>query len=85
IFTSERIVGGDFSKALARLPGFGVTNVSAHYRHGPWHLSLRIDNLFDKEYANSGSAGFDASFNQQAAFFPAPERNLWLALNYQFE
>ncbi|MBT2987438.1 MAG: TonB-dependent receptor [Candidatus Thiodiazotropha sp. (ex Ctena orbiculata)] len=85
IFTSERIVGGDFSNALARLPGFGVTNVSAHYRHGPWHLSLRIDNLFDKEYANSGSAGFDASFNQQAAFFPAPERNLWLALNYQFE
>ncbi|MEW8648420.1 MAG: TonB-dependent receptor [Candidatus Thiodiazotropha endolucinida] len=85
VFTSERIVGGDFSNALARLPGFGVTNVSAHYRHGPWHLSLRIDNLFDKEYANSGSAGFDASFNQQAAFFPAPERNLWLALSYQFE
>ncbi|MEW8425086.1 MAG: TonB-dependent receptor [Candidatus Thiodiazotropha sp.] len=85
VFTSERIVGGDFNNALARLAGFGVTNVSAHYRRGPWHLSLRIDNLFDKEYANSGSAGFDASFNQQAAFFPAPERNLWLALNYQFE
>ncbi|MET0072534.1 MAG: TonB-dependent receptor [Candidatus Thiodiazotropha sp.] len=85
VFTSKRIVGGDFSNALARLPGFGVANVGAHYRRGPWHLSLRIDNLFDKEYANSGSAGFDASFNQQAAFFPAPERNLWLALDYQFE
>jgi iron complex outermembrane receptor protein len=85
VFTSERIVGGDFNNTLARLAGFGVANVSANYRRGPWHLTLRVDNLFDKEYANSAAAGYDASFNQQAAYFPAPERNLWLALNYHFE
>jgi iron complex outermembrane receptor protein len=85
VFTSERIVGGDFNNTLSRLAGFGVTNVSAHYRRGPWHLTLRVNNLFDKAYANAGSAGYDESFIQQAAYFPAPERNLWLALDYHFE
>jgi iron complex outermembrane receptor protein len=85
LFTSERIMGNDFNNALARLAGFGVTNVSAHYRRGSWHLSLRVENLFNKAYANSGAAGYDASFTQQAAYFPAPERNLWLALNYHIE
>jgi iron complex outermembrane receptor protein len=85
LFTSERIVGSDYNNALSRLAGFGVTNVSAHCRRGPWHLTLRVDNLFDKAYANSGAAGYDVSFTQQAAYFPAPERNLWLALNYHFE
>jgi iron complex outermembrane receptor protein len=85
VFSSERIVDGDFSNALAKLPGYGLVNVSTHYRRGPWHLSLRVDNLLDKQYANSGAAGFDASFTPQTAYFPAPERNLWLALDYRFE
>ncbi|MEL0584943.1 MAG: TonB-dependent receptor [Candidatus Thiodiazotropha sp. (ex. Lucinoma kazani)] len=83
VFSSERVIGGDFNNRLQRLPGYGVVNAGSHYRSGPWHLSLRIDNLLDKHYANSASAGFDASFTQRAAFFPAPERNFWLTLNYR--
>ncbi|MCU7923197.1 MAG: TonB-dependent receptor [Candidatus Thiodiazotropha sp. (ex Dulcina madagascariensis)] len=85
VFSSERVVDGDFNNDLARLAGYGVLNAGLHHRSGPWRLSLRVDNLLDKQYANSAAAGFDRSFTQRAAYFPAPERNFRLTLNYRIE
>ena len=85
VFSSERVAGGDFNNSLQQLPGYGVLNLGSHLRNGPWHLSLRVDNLLDKEYANSASAGFDNTFTQRVAYFPAPERNFWVTLNYRIE
>ncbi|MCG7960387.1 MAG: TonB-dependent receptor [Candidatus Thiodiazotropha taylori] len=85
VFSSERVVSGDFNNALETLPGYGVLNSGAHFRTGPWHASLRIDNLLDKQYANSAAAGFDSTFTQRVGYFPAPERNFWLTVNYLIE
>jgi iron complex outermembrane receptor protein len=85
ILRSERIFGGDFTNAFDTLPGYGLLNLGGHYDNGPWRLGLRVDNLLDKRYAASGSVGFDASFIRREAYFPAPERTLWLTARYQFE
>jgi iron complex outermembrane receptor protein len=85
IFSSKRMASGDFSNRLQELPGYGVLNTGSHYRNGLWHLSLRIDNLLDKQYANYAASGFDTSYNQRVGYFPAPERSFWLSLNYQIE
>jgi iron complex outermembrane receptor protein len=85
VFSSKRVLGGDFSNSFKALPGYGVINLSAQFKSGPWQIGLRIDNLLDQEYANSGSVGRDASSTNREAFFPAPERNYWLTLNYHFE
>jgi outer membrane receptor protein involved in Fe transport len=79
------MASGDFSNRLQELPGYGVLNTGSHYRNGLWHLSLRIDNLLDKQYANYAASGFDTSYNQRVGYFPAPERSFWLSLNYQIE
>ncbi|MCG8126051.1 MAG: TonB-dependent receptor, partial [Candidatus Thiodiazotropha taylori] len=85
VFSSERVVSGDFNNTLETLPGYGVLNTGTHFRTGPWHASLRIDNLLDKQYANSAAAGFDSTFTQRVGYFPAPERNFWLTVNYLIE
>ncbi|MES9853281.1 MAG: TonB-dependent receptor [Candidatus Thiodiazotropha sp. L084R] len=85
LFSSERVVGGDFNNNLEKLPGYGVVNTGANFRNGSWHASLRVDNLLDKQYANAAASGFDASFNQRVGYFPAPERNYWLTVNYTIE
>jgi iron complex outermembrane receptor protein len=85
VFSSERVVSGDFNNNLEPLPGYGVLNMGSHFRSGPWHASLRIDNLLDKQYANSAAAGYDSASSQRGGYFPAPERNFWLTLNYMIE
>ncbi|MEW8505512.1 MAG: TonB-dependent receptor [Candidatus Thiodiazotropha sp.] len=85
LFSGQRVMGGDFSNSFEELPGYGVVNLGSQFTTGPWRIGLRIDNLLDKEYSNTGAVGFDAGFTRRAAFFPAPERNLWLTLNYLIE
>lgn len=85
LFSSQRVLGGDFGNRFDMLPGYGVVNLGAQFTTGPWRIGLRIDNLLDKQYSNSGAVGFDAGFTRRTAFFPAPERNLWLTLNYRIE
>ncbi len=85
ILRSDRVFGGDFANAFENLPGYGLLNIGGHYDQGPWRFGLRIDNLLDKAYAASGSVGYDSSFTPREAYFPAPERSLWLNARYQFE
>ncbi|MET0121519.1 MAG: TonB-dependent receptor [Candidatus Thiodiazotropha sp. 6PLUC9] len=85
LFSSKRVVGGDFNNNLKKLPGYGVLNSGANFRSGSWHASLRVDNLLDKQYANAAASGYDTSFNQRVGYFPAPERNYWLTVNYLIE
>ncbi len=84
LFSGKRVLGGDFGNSFEELPGYGVLNLATQFTTGPWHIGLRIDNLLDKEYSSSGSVGLDAGFTSRAAFFPAPERNFWLTLDYHF-
>jgi iron complex outermembrane recepter protein len=78
---SDRVFGSDFTNEFEHLPGYGLLDAGAHYRTGPWHYSLRVDNLLGKAYAGSGSIGYPALMG----YYPAPERSAWLSAEYRFD
>ncbi len=85
LLASERVFGSDFANAFDRLPGYGLLNAALRYDQGPWLFSARVNNLLDKEYTASGDIGFDAFFVRREGHFPAPERNVWLSVRYQYD
>jgi iron complex outermembrane receptor protein len=87
---SEQVFGGDFANQLGRLPSWQVLNAHLSYNLKAWSMKLRINNLLNEKYSETGSqfTEFDpvtfAPTNHQA-FFPSPERNAWLSLEYRFD
>ena len=84
-YASERVLGGDFANAFPPLGGYTLANSVLSYREGPWHISLRANNLLNREYSSSGAVGFDENFTTRGAYFPAAERNFWLTLAGHFK
>ena len=85
---SDRVYGGDFSNSFSKLPGYVVSNLNLSYRYNDFLLSLRVNNLLDKKYSDSGNLGFDFRdpfFPQVETFFPAPDRNFYLSLHYSYD
>ena len=87
---SERVFSGDFDKVLGELPGYGVVNVASDVHHKGWTLSARVNNLLDNEYSDFGARA--TLFPPPAfapveleSFFPAPERNFWISLRYDYD
>ncbi len=83
---SERIFDGDFSNSFSGLPGYVVSNANVSFRYQAFTISLRVNNLLDKKYSDAGGIGFDfrTDFRQAETFFPAPERNFMLSLQYNY-
>ena len=85
---SDRVFGGDFTNTFDKLPGYAVANMQATYQYNQFTLTLRVNNLLDKEYSDSGNIGFDfrdPMFPQVETFFPSPERNLLFSLRYNYQ
>lgn len=81
IASSERILGGDFDNSASRLSGHAVNNLNLRYTTNALTFSLRVNNLFDKQYNDNGNT---SSFNPDS-FFPAPERNFLFTIQYNHE
>ena len=89
IAVGKQSFGGDFANQLDKIPGFEVLNSHVAYGVGSWDFSMRVNNLLDEKYSESGSVftAFDpVTFapTQFASFFPSPERNYWLSAKYRF-
>jgi len=86
---SDRLFGGDFDHAFTALPGYMVGNLNLSYQHEQFRLSLRLNNLLDKQYSDAGNIGFDFRqpfpSPQRETYFPAPGRNLMLSLQYSYK
>jgi iron complex outermembrane receptor protein len=79
------------------VPGYAVVNVDASWRLGSgWELFGRIDNLFDRQYANFGVLGSNVFANATRTFDPAhplaepflglgTPRGAWLGLRYAWD
>ena len=80
--------------ARGRVPGYGVVNLDARYRlQKGWEVFARVDNLFDRKYANVGVLGLNAfagpgnSFDganpvgEQFRGYGAP-RGVWIGARY---
>jgi iron complex outermembrane receptor protein len=84
LWVGERVLGGDFDNRFDALGGYAVVNLVGRYDAGPWRLTLRVNNVLDKRYSDTGAVGFDETFALRDAYFPSPERNFWLSARYDF-
>jgi iron complex outermembrane receptor protein len=82
----DRYAAGDIANAFERLDGETVINAGLHYRQSRWRVSARINNLTDRRYADYAASSYNpATFQNETAFYAAPERNLALTFAYRFE
>ena len=89
IAVDEQVFGGDFDNDLEELDAYEVVNAHASYKHKNWVLGLRINNLLDEEYSESGNLFASSSpptFTNvnEPSYFPSPERNFWLSAKVNF-
>ena len=87
IAVGEQSFGGDFANQLNKMSGYEVVNGHIAFKNQNWNFSLRVNNLFDASYSESGSVftEFAPVFSQFEAFFPAPERHYWISAKYLFK
>ncbi len=75
-YTGERYLSGDNDNLLGKQDSYTVLNANISYELKAWRLSARVNNLTDKEYIESA--------NSWLAYYPSPERNIWLTAAYRF-
>jgi iron complex outermembrane receptor protein len=81
-WVASQVNGSDFANAFPELPSYTVANINLRYLHEDLELGLQVNNLFNREYSETGAIGLDATFTSRDAYFPAPERNLRSTLRY---
>ena len=79
IVVDDQVFGGDFNNELETLDAYEVVNAHVSYDYKNWGLGLRVNNLLDEEYSETGS-----KFNSEPSYFPSPERNFWLSAKVSF-
>jgi len=76
IYTGDQYQSGDNANTASKLGSYTVANLNAEYSWKEWTYSMRVNNLFDREYAES--------VNVFGSVFPLPERNFWLSAAVRF-
>lgn len=96
--SGSRLRGDESNQDVnGQVPGYAVLNLDARWRLGK-NLELfgRVDNLFNRKYANFGVLGSNAFANPTKAFDPAnavaepfyglgAPRGAWVGLRYEWE
>ena len=59
LYVDERHYGGDHANRFPTMDAYHTLNLSAGWDKGPWQLSLRINNLTDQAYSETGNIGYD--------------------------
>lgn len=84
----RRRFAGDFANDFPGLPAYAVMNFNGIYHYGNFDVGVRINNLLNRTYSDSGQVVFD--FREEfpsplvASFYPAPGRNVMLTLIYDY-
>lgn len=81
-WTGSQVNGSDFANAFPRLSSYAVANLMLRHQYKDLELGMQVNNLFNREYSETGAIGLDATFTSRDAYFPAPERNLRLTMDY---
>ena len=76
----EHYAQGDNANSFDKLSAINVVNAGFKYVYDNVDVSLRINNLADKKYAE-----FITNNGFGAAYQPSLERNFLLSANYRFE
>lgn len=83
-YVGDQVLGGDFANTFPKLDSYTVVNLSGEYKLNGWRIGAKVNNLFDKEYSETGATGYTAGWVLADAYFPSPERNFWLSVGYDF-
>lgn len=75
-------LGGDYISRRTSLNGqpvkpYMIFDASLMWERGPWHVLVRVDNIFDKTYASSG-------FTDRTGHFPGDPRSGFIEVSYRF-
>ncbi|NNN49495.1 TonB-dependent receptor [Vibrio sp. 2-2(8)] len=76
VYTGSRYKDGDTSNSLDKLPAYWLSNLAVSYIKKEWSATLRVDNAFDKKYAENA--------NNWGAYYPGDGRKIMLTSSYQF-
>lgn len=80
IYVGNRYAGGDNANTLGLLGGTTVFNTNINYSFKDFNLSLRLNNITNKQYVSSAYVN---TLNQKG-LYPAPGRNFLLGIDYEF-
>lgn len=80
IYTGDRFVEGDNGNEGDKLASYVLGNLALNYNRDAWLASLRIDNLFDKDYVSAGYYG--GLWGD--SYYSGRGRDIRLTLGYRF-
>lgn len=83
IYVSERYLANDFANSEKPLGGFTTYNLGLNYKKTKYTLSLRVNNLTNKEFYSYAATSF-ANNSVTTAYYPAAGINALLNLRYEF-
>ena len=81
-YTGSQFLDDDEANALDKIGGYTVVNANLRWKMQEWDASLRINNLFDKEYDAYALAA--SWVPGGVAHYPAAGRQVMLTLGYSF-
>ncbi len=81
IITGSRFPIEDDANRGRRLGGYTIYNANIGYYRKHWSVNLRLNNISGKRFYNYVLLPAGSS---QAFFYPAPQRNFLLSVNYDF-
>ncbi|ABN60192.1 TonB-dependent receptor [Shewanella baltica] len=80
IYTGDHFVEGDNGNEGDKLASYVLGNLALNYNRDAWLASLRIDNLFDKDYVSAGYYG--GLWGD--SYYSGRGRDIRLTLGYRF-
>lgn len=94
LYVDGQRYGGDHANRFPAMDAYRLLNLNAGFDRGPWTITLRVNNLTDEAYSETGNIGFDsvAHAGCLAGGFggfdcpsenPAPEINAMLGIEYR--
>lgn len=92
-YASSTHMRGDESNDLAKISGYTVFNLNARYKPNKTvHFWAKVDNLFDKEYENSGIRNFNfynlpsagETIQEERFVSPGAPRSIWAGVAINF-
>lgn len=80
IYTGDRFIEGDNANQGDKLASYVLGNLALNYNRDAWLASLRIDNLFDKDYVSAGYYG-GGTYN---GYYSGRGRDIRFTVGYRF-
>ncbi len=81
VYTGSRYRANDYDNSRSSVSAYTLVNLNLSWSYQDWQTNLRINNLFDKEYA--GFSIYSSSKNDDFEY-PSPGRTLEASVAYTF-